>query len=110
MKLVSVPQPQDIVAPSFIRFECTISVDPRILSNVDVKWFKDDNPLSLDATRMTVDVVLDTETTISLTIEKSKSSDTGNYKCRASNQVEVVEHTVRLVIRGSFVTFNFAQL
>jgi len=106
--LISVPQSVDTVAASLVELKCVVRVDPRELSRLRVTWFKDDTPLddSRITTTVSSDPSSDNEAGFVLMIAESVPSDTGRYTCRATTDVETVEHTVQLLVKGIRGTCN----
>lgn len=61
-----------------------------------ITWLKDREPLPSDGLRI---VGLDTHSS-TVIVDRLAASHSGNYTCRAANQVAVVEYTTELVVSG----------
>lgn len=62
-----------------------------------ITWLKDREPLPSDGLKI---VGLDTHSS-TVIVDQLAASHTGNYTCRAANQVAAVEYTAELVVSGN---------
>lgn len=79
---------------------CEVEGDPL----PDIVWFKDEIPISM--TDLHYFITQDG----SLEIFSSDSTDTGQYRCRASNVVGDIDKTVSLFVRGIYKYIVLVQL
>lgn len=82
-------------------FECHIESD----EIPEVKWFKDNLPLTSPdyETRFENGVA-------TLTIEETFSEDTARYTCRVTNQAGMAESSAHLNVKGKHFIFNLLKL
>lgn len=100
LAFISIPGSETIHAGNPIHFHCIVHIDPADLENLNVVWFKDDSPLFLDPTRMRTEVLLAQKSNISLIIDSLRASDSGQYACYISNEIEILRHGFQLIVKG----------
>lgn len=61
-----------------------------------ITWLKDREPLSAEGLKI---IGLDTHSS-TVVVDQLAASHSGNYTCRAANEVAAVEHTAQLVVSG----------
>lgn len=92
--IVQPPRSQSVNVTERVEFTCRADTDPEELSNLNVTWLKNNQPLGGGSTAV---VIGD-----SLVIDRAQVSDSGTYTCRADNKVDTSEASSTLIVKGKW--------
>ena len=95
--MISVPPESAVInATTDFVFKCAATTDSRHLSQLKIVWEKDGEPIVID--KQTSKYFIDEDN--SLHIRQAAGIDTGDYTCVASTDIDRVEETANLIVRG----------
>ena len=87
------PSDQSVTKGQTATFPIGIHVDPEEKQHLKVKWFKDDQEIVMGPKYSMGD-------DHSLIIHDSAVADTGNYKCKVDTELDSIEASAKLVVKG----------